>query len=35
MFLIYFCVQLCKKNLEGQSFFVKAGKPFCKGHARG
>jgi len=25
---------LCKKNLEGQSFFVKAGKPFCKGHAR-
>lgn len=24
---------LCKKNLEGQSFFVKAGKPFCKGHA--
>jgi len=26
---------LCKKNLEGQSFFVKAGKPFCKSHARG
>ncbi|XP_023320569.1 PDZ and LIM domain protein Zasp isoform X4 [Eurytemora carolleeae] len=24
---------LCKKNLEGQSFFVKSGKPFCKGHA--
>jgi len=25
---------LCRKNLEGQSFFVKSGKPFCKGHAR-
>jgi len=25
---------LCKKNLEGQSFFVKAGKAFCKSHAR-
>jgi len=24
---------LCKKNLEGQRFFVKAGKPFCKSHA--
>jgi len=28
-------IELCKKNLEGQSFFVKAGKPFCKSHARG
>ena len=26
--------QLCKKNLEGKGFFVKAGKPFCKSHAR-
>jgi len=26
---------LCRKNLEGQSFFVKASKPFCKSHARG
>ncbi|ODM91922.1 PDZ and LIM domain protein Zasp [Orchesella cincta] len=24
----------CKKNLEGQSFFAKAGRPFCKSHAR-
>jgi len=24
---------LCKKNLEGKRFFVKAGKPFCKSHA--
>jgi len=30
-----FNCSLCKKNLEGQSFFVKAGKPFCKSHARG
>ena len=29
------CFQLCKKNLEGLSFFVKGGKPFCKSHARG
>jgi len=28
-------IKLCRKNLEGQSFFVKAGKPFCKSHARG
>eukprot|EP00088_Acartia_fossae_P035126 TRINITY_DN3613_c0_g1_i6.p1 TRINITY_DN3613_c0_g1~~TRINITY_DN3613_c0_g1_i6.p1 ORF type:complete len:226 (-),score=34.86 TRINITY_DN3613_c0_g1_i6:498-1091(-) len=25
---------LCKKNLEGEKFFVKGGKPFCKGHAK-
>lgn len=25
---------LCKKNLEGKGFFVKAGKPFCKSHAK-
>jgi len=25
---------LCRKNLEGESFFVKSGKPFCKGHAK-
>merc|ERR1719361_2031066 len=25
---------LCKKNLEGQGFFVKAGQPFCKSHAK-
>jgi len=30
-----FNCSLCKKNLEGQSFFVKSGKPFCKSHARG
>ena len=30
---IFFFFKLCKKNLEGQSFFVKSGKPFCKGHA--
>ncbi|KAJ2938228.1 hypothetical protein O0L34_g17564 [Tuta absoluta] len=25
---------VCKKNLEGQSFFAKGGRPFCKSHAR-
>ncbi|XP_056638381.1 PDZ and LIM domain protein Zasp isoform X6 [Diorhabda sublineata] len=25
---------MCKKNLEGQSFFAKGGRPFCKNHAR-
>ena len=30
-----FSLQLCKKNLEGQKFFVKAGKPFCRSHAKG
>ncbi|KAJ8981719.1 hypothetical protein NQ317_003784 [Molorchus minor] len=25
---------MCKKNLEGQSFFAKGGRPFCKSHAR-
>ncbi|XP_041976615.1 PDZ and LIM domain protein Zasp isoform X9 [Aricia agestis] len=25
---------VCKKNLEGQSFFAKGGRPFCKAHAR-
>jgi len=29
-----FNCMLCKKNLEGQGFFVKAGKPFCKSHAK-
>ncbi|VVC31721.1 Hypothetical protein CINCED_3A005226 [Cinara cedri] len=24
----------CKVNLEGQSFFAKGGRPFCKSHAR-
>lgn len=24
----------CKKNLEGQGFFAKGGRPFCKAHAR-
>ncbi|XP_055690947.1 PDZ and LIM domain protein Zasp isoform X15 [Lutzomyia longipalpis] len=24
----------CKKNLEGQSFFAKGGRPYCKNHAR-
>ncbi|XP_055839525.1 PDZ and LIM domain protein Zasp isoform X7 [Episyrphus balteatus] len=24
----------CKKNLEGQSFYNKGGRPFCKNHAR-
>lgn len=25
---------MCKKNLEGQSFYAKGGRPFCKSHAR-
>ncbi|XP_045486575.1 PDZ and LIM domain protein Zasp isoform X7 [Pieris rapae] len=25
---------VCKKNLEGQSFFARGGKPFCRVHAR-
>lgn len=25
---------VCQKNLEGQSFFAKGGRPFCKAHAR-
>ncbi|KAK0099145.1 hypothetical protein PV326_004304 [Microctonus aethiopoides] len=25
---------MCQKNLEGQSFYAKAGRPFCKNHAR-
>ncbi|XP_044752666.1 PDZ and LIM domain protein Zasp isoform X2 [Coccinella septempunctata] len=25
---------MCKKNLEGQSFFAKGGRPYCKTHAR-
>lgn len=25
---------VCKGNLEGQSFFAKGGKPFCRAHAR-
>ncbi|XP_012272680.1 PDZ and LIM domain protein Zasp isoform X6 [Orussus abietinus] len=25
---------MCKKNLEGQSFYAKGGRPFCKTHAR-
>ncbi|XP_053211012.1 PDZ and LIM domain protein Zasp-like isoform X2 [Panonychus citri] len=25
---------ICHKNLEGQSFFAKGGRPFCKSHAR-
>lgn len=29
-----FLSQMCKKNLEGQSFFAKGGRPFCKNHAR-
>ncbi|XP_049840674.1 PDZ and LIM domain protein Zasp-like isoform X6 [Schistocerca gregaria] len=24
----------CKKNLEGESFYAKGGRPFCKAHAR-
>ncbi|XP_068081201.1 PDZ and LIM domain protein Zasp isoform X2 [Anabrus simplex] len=24
----------CKKNLEGQNFYAKGGRPFCKAHAR-
>jgi len=27
-------MQNCKKNLEGQSFYAKGGRPFCKAHAR-
>ncbi|XP_052131405.1 PDZ and LIM domain protein Zasp isoform X8 [Frankliniella occidentalis] len=29
-----FNCSMCKKNLEGQSFFAKGGRPFCKNHAR-
>jgi hypothetical protein len=25
---------MCKRNLEGQSFYAKGGRPFCKNHAR-
>ncbi|GAB6022565.1 hypothetical protein CHUAL_006670 [Chamberlinius hualienensis] len=25
---------ICHKNLEGQSFYAKGGRPFCKNHAR-
>ncbi|XP_026667212.1 PDZ and LIM domain protein Zasp isoform X2 [Ceratina calcarata] len=25
---------MCKKNLEGQGFYAKGGRPFCKNHAR-
>ncbi|KAK9888915.1 hypothetical protein WA026_001136 [Henosepilachna vigintioctopunctata] len=25
---------MCKKNLEGQSFFAKGGRPYCRNHAR-
>lgn len=25
---------ICQKNLEGQSFYAKGGRPFCKAHAR-
>jgi PDZ and LIM domain protein 5/6/7 len=33
-YLQLFSPQYCKKNLEGQSFFAKGGRPFCKAHAR-
>jgi hypothetical protein len=29
-----FTCSVCKKNLEGQSFLGKGGKPMCKSHAR-
>jgi hypothetical protein len=29
-----FKCSMCNKNLEGQSFYAKGGKPFCKQHAR-
>ncbi|XP_076547193.1 PDZ and LIM domain protein Zasp isoform X9 [Osmia lignaria lignaria] len=29
-----FNCSMCKKNLEGQSFYAKGGRPFCKNHAR-
>nr|XP_018897108.1 PREDICTED: PDZ and LIM domain protein Zasp-like isoform X2 [Bemisia tabaci] len=25
---------MCKKNLEGESFYAKGGRPYCKSHAR-
>lgn len=25
---------VCNKNLEGQSFYAKGGRPYCKSHAR-
>uniref|UniRef100_T1JNR5 PDZ and LIM domain protein Zasp n=1 Tax=Strigamia maritima TaxID=126957 RepID=T1JNR5_STRMM len=29
-----FKCSMCNKNLEGQSFFAKGGRPFCKAHSR-
>ncbi|CAG2166366.1 unnamed protein product [Oppiella nova] len=29
-----FMCTVCRKNLEGQSFYAKGGRPFCKSHAR-
>lgn len=29
-----FKCSMCNKNLEGQSFYAKGGKPYCKQHAR-
>ncbi|KAG8225000.1 hypothetical protein J437_LFUL006011 [Ladona fulva] len=29
-----FNCSMCKKNLEGQSFYAKSGRPYCKNHAR-
>ncbi|XP_076318217.1 PDZ and LIM domain protein 5-like isoform X9 [Tachypleus tridentatus] len=29
-----FKCSICHKNLEGQSFYAKGGRPFCKAHAR-
>jgi len=28
-----FFLQTCQVNLEGQSFFAKNGKPYCKKHS--
>ena len=30
---VLFMFQTCQVNLEGQSFFAKGGKPYCKKHA--
>lgn len=33
-YIFFLPLQSCKTNLEGQSFFAKNGRPFCKNHAR-
>lgn len=34
IFTLFIYLQYCKQNLEGQSFYNKGGRPYCKNHAR-